>query len=123
MTESETQALLAADARRRAAMIAGDAEALGALLAEELVWTHSSGKTDTRDSFLEGIASRSVTYLRLDVDDVSVWQHGDVFVCHGLLNGLASRDGVEKSLRNRFLAVWVRSPGAFRMIAWQSTGA
>ena len=42
---------------------------------------------------------------------------------NGLLNGRASRDGVEKALRNRFLSVWVRQDGDFRMVAWQSTGA
>ena len=47
----------------------------------------------------------------------------DVFVCHGLLKGRASRDGAEKDLVNRFLNVWVRENGRYRMLAWQSTGA
>jgi len=51
-----------------------------------------------------------------------VIQRGDVFVCHGLLNGRASRDGVEKTLSNRFLAVWERRGNDLRMVAWQSTG-
>jgi ketosteroid isomerase-like protein len=119
---SDQEAVLAADARRRAAMVAGDATALGALLDDDLIWTHSSGKTDGKRSFLEGIASGTVRYLSLEADGVGVIQRGNVFICHGLLNGRASRDGVEKTLSNRFLAVWERTESGFRMVAWQSTG-
>ncbi|MGE0622144.1 MAG: nuclear transport factor 2 family protein [Pseudomonadales bacterium] len=119
---TEQDGVLRADAQRRAAMVAGDVTALGALLDDELIWTHSSGKTDGRQSFLDGIASGVVRYLALDTEAVQVIRRGEVFVCHGLLNGRASRDGVEKALSNRFLSVWVHEAGSFRMLAWQSTG-
>ncbi len=115
-------ALLDADERRRAAMIRSDVAVLDTLLDDALIWTHSSGKTDTKASFLAGIGSGVVRYLALETQDVAVIRHGDVFVCHGLLIGRASRDGVEKSLSNRFLAVWVQGEESFRMVAWQSTG-
>ncbi len=123
VSEMETEQVLAADAARRAAMISGDVEALAGLLHEDLIWTHSSGKTDNRTSFLEGIGSGVVRYLALETENVTVLNQGDVFVCHGLLTGRASRDGKEKSLVNRFLNVWVRRDDGYRMIAWQSTGA
>lgn len=119
---NEERTLLEADARRRAAMIEADVAALDAMLDDALIWTHSSGRTDDKRSFLDGIASGVVTYLALETDAVSVIRRGDVYVCHGLLNGRASRDGVEKALSNRFLAVWVREGDAFRLLAWQSTG-
>jgi ketosteroid isomerase-like protein len=121
-SRQEEQTVLAADARRRAAMIAGDADTLASLLGDELVWTHSSGKTDDKAAFLAGIASRAVVYTALDVAEVTVARHGDAYVCHGTLNGRASRDGVEKALRNRFLSVWKRSGNSLQMVAWQSTG-
>jgi ketosteroid isomerase-like protein len=118
----EKEVLLAADARRRAAMIAADATTLAALLGDELVWTHSSGRTDNKTAFLEGIVSGTVVYLALDVADVVVSQLGEAFVCHGTLHGRARRGGVEKSLHNRFLSVWRRRGDGFAMVAWQSTG-
>ncbi|MGD8832192.1 MAG: nuclear transport factor 2 family protein [Pseudomonadales bacterium] len=116
------EALLDADARRRAAMIAGDVQALGELLDDDLVWTHSSGRTDDKAAFLSGIASGTVSYHALDVDDVTLLQRGDVFILHGTLHGRASRDGQEKALTNRFLSVWLRDGARFKMVAWQSTG-
>lgn len=121
--ETATRKVLEADAARRAAMISGDAEVLAGFLDDDLIWTHSSGKTDTRHSFLDGIASGVVQYLALETEDVTVFQRDDVLICHGLLNGRASRDGVEKALRNRFLSVWISDGEHMRMIAWQSTGA
>lgn len=115
-------ALLDADAQRRAAMIAGDVEALGRLLSDDLIWTHSSGKTDSKRAFLEAIGSGVVVYTALEVTDVQVSAHGNIFLCHGTLQGSASRNGVAKNLSSRFLSVWKRDSDAFEMLAWQSTG-
>lgn len=116
------EALRAADRRRRRAMVGADTDALAKLLADELIWTHSSGKTDGKRSFLEKIASGSVVYLSLDVANDAVSSHGDVAIHHGTLSGRVSVDGRERALRNRFLAVWKHSGDAFQLLAWQSTG-
>ena len=110
------------DRHRRQAMIEADVHALAALLADDLIWTHSSGKTDTKPTFLGKIASKSVIYLALDVADDVVWRHGDVAIHHGTLTGRASVDGRERAIRNRFLAVWKRGSDGFELVAWQSTG-
>jgi ketosteroid isomerase-like protein len=51
MTDQETQ-VSHREAARRDALIALDREALAALLADDLIWTHANGATDTRDSYL-----------------------------------------------------------------------
>jgi ketosteroid isomerase-like protein len=111
-----------ADWRRRQAMIDGDAATLKRLLADDLIWTHSSGRTDDKRSLLDRIESKAVTYLSLEVADDVVSRHGDVMIHHGALEGLVSVDGRERVLRNRFLSVWKVSGGAFELLAWQSTG-
>ena len=111
-----------ADWHRRQAMIDGDAAALGRLLADDLIWTHSSGKTDGKVSLLQRIESKAAVYLALEpVDDVASL-HGDIVVHHGILDGRVSVDGRERGLRNRFLSVWKLSDGVFTLLAWQSTG-
>lgn len=120
MTDADE--LRATDRRRRDAMIAGDADALAPLLADELVWIHSSGRKDDRKAFLDRIGSRAAHYHELEVSDDVVTRHGDVLVHHGNLLGRVSVDGTEKALRNRFLSVWKRSGGVLELLAWQSTG-
>lgn len=110
------------DWRRRQAMISGDVAVLDSLLAEDLVWTHSSGKVDGKRSFLAKIESRAVDYQSLEVTEDAVGKHGDIMIHHGVLDGRVAVDGKEKTLRNRFLSVWKYAGGTFQLLAWQSTG-
>ncbi len=111
-----------ADTARRAAMVAADATALAAYLAEDLTWTHSSGRTDHRQAVLDTIAGGAVRYLSLDARDVQVRTVGDAVVATGEVAGRVRKDGEERDLKNRFLSVWRYEAGALRMMAWQSTG-
>ena len=52
---TDRDAILAADARRRAAMIDGDRNQLEEVLSERLVWTHSSDVVENRDVFSANI--------------------------------------------------------------------
>ena len=103
-------------------MISANLEELGNALSDDLVWTHSSGRTEGKAAVMQAIKSQTVQYLSLQVEGVEVSQHNDIFICHGTLNGRASRDGVSKELRNKFLSVWQRTGSSFKMLAWQSTG-
>ena len=114
--------LLAADLARREAMITADVAALAGLLHRDLVWTHSSGRTDDKAAVLEAIESHSVEYLSLNTEGVSILQLDDIFICNGTLHGKVRKDGVERDLRNKFLSVWTRQDSSFAMLAWQSTG-
>ncbi|MBK81185.1 MAG: DUF4440 domain-containing protein [Gammaproteobacteria bacterium] len=118
----EPDALRAADLRRRQAMIDGDADALAPLLASALVWTHSSGKQDGKESFLDKIAANAADYHELEVSDDVVACFGDIAIHRGNLTGRVSVDGREKALRNRFLSVWQGSGSTLQLLAWQSTG-
>lgn len=116
------EALRAADGRRRRAMIDGDLETLASLLAEDLVWTHSSGKQDDKAGLLRRIGDGGTVYQRLEVADDAILRCGEVLIHHGLLSGEALVEGAPKPLRNRFLSVWIGSGDDVELLAWQSTG-
>jgi len=120
---SDVEALMNADTRRRVAMVSGDVVALGDYLADDLSWTHSSGKTDSKESFLAVMASGTTVYHSLDVRDTQVRIFGDIFVLEGVVFGDVTKDGLDKKLVNRFVTVWQkRERDLFQMHAWQSTG-
>src|SRR2546428_213854 len=50
------------DAQRFEAMVRGDAAALDGLLADDLVYTHASGKVDSKASFLDDIKAGMLRY-------------------------------------------------------------
>ena len=118
----DAENLLKVDSARRDAMISGNSRDLGATLSDDLVWTHSSGRTDDKTAILNALETRSVIYESLQVEDVTISEHGEIFICHGVLNGKVVKDGAGKTLRNKFLSVWKRIGSSFKMLAWQSTG-
>jgi len=120
---SDVEALMNADTQRRVAMVSGDVVALGDYLADDLSWTHSSGKTDSKESFLEAMARGTTAYHSLDVRDTQARIFGDIFVLQGVVFGDVTKDESDKKLVNRFTTVWQkREHDVFQLHAWQSTG-
>ncbi len=119
--EDARQEILAADARRFAAMIQGDQAALDGLLAGDLTYTHSSGQVETKAQFLESLRSGTLRYLSAQPSDQAVRLYGDTAVVTGRAEVKVSNQGQEAALSLRFTEVWVRSGGAWKLTAWQST--
>lgn len=118
---STEAALRRCDQARREAMINADTNALEQLLADELCWTHSSGTTEGKRTFLSAIASGAVRYQALDIEADTVRGTATMLIHEGVLRGSASRDGLEKALNAKFLAVWCGSEDRWQLTAWQST--
>ena len=113
--------VIEADAARRQAMIHGDVDALLTLLADDLVWTHSSGATESKAEFISAIASGNVRYDELKIEKDATREEGPLVVHNGVLKGVASRAGQNKNLHARFLAVWRFVQDMPELMAWQST--
>jgi len=107
--------------QRYDAMLRGDVAAFEALCHPELLYTHSSGGTDTLRSLVDKLTERYYVYHEIDhpVDRVVIT--GDVALVLGEMNAEITSGGVEKSLRNKCLAVWVRSESTWKLLAYQPT--
>jgi len=93
------------------ALLAGDVPALSALCDEDLVYTHSSGRRDDRDGYVNTIAPGRTRYLQLDPYEINARCVGTTVVLEGSLRMTIVSKGVEKRMHNRFIAVW-RTDGA-----------
>lgn len=113
--------ILAADARRFEAMIRVDQAALNGLLADDLTYTHSSGQLESKAQFLESLRAEKIRYLSAERSDVAVRLYGDTAVVTGRAQIKAVLGGQEAVLPLRFTEVWVKSGGAWKLTAWQST--
>jgi hypothetical protein len=56
----------------RAAQAAGNAEVLGAVCAEELSYSHSNAKVDTKASLLDGVAKANYKWTSLEYKDPTI---------------------------------------------------
>jgi ketosteroid isomerase-like protein len=119
MMQDEIRAL---EARRYAAMRAGDVEALGALLSERLVYSHSDATQDSRDSYLETLSSGSLRYHDIRFETKAVLAAGaDAAIALGNMGADIRRNGAEKTIGAMTCAVWSREADGWRLLAYQPT--
>jgi ketosteroid isomerase-like protein len=114
--------ILALEDKRCAAMTAADADALAAMLHEDLLYTHSSAVVDDKASCLEAIRSGRTRYHSIRCAEQRVRLCGDTALVTGRAEIEVDVNGVHKSLRLRYLDAWTRTPQGWKFIAWQSTG-
>lgn len=113
--------VLAADDARYAAMIAQDFAALDRLLADDLLYTHSTAVTDSKPEYLAALRGGKYRYKAARREGTSVRIHGTIAIVNGRSFLEVDVDGVPRSLANAFVNVWVRTPAGWQMTAWQST--
>lgn len=114
-------AIEAAEERRCTAMIAADAAALRDILAEDATWIHSSGQVDDRRTFIDKITSGASVYLTIERRETTCRLYGEVGVSGGIATMTALAAGEPRSLRNRYINVWILRSAAPRLVSAQST--
>src|SRR5216117_2614307 len=107
-TEKE---ILALEDRRCAAMTAGDLASLEKLLHDELLYTHSSGVTHTKASWLLSMKSGKTRYKSVKCSGSQVRIFGDVALVTGRGHIEAEINGQPRTLRLMFLNAWAKTPG------------
>ena len=114
-------AVTAADEERMAATKAGDRARLEAIFSDGLRYAHSSGKVDTKASYMKSLVSRQTVYESFDYKErvFSPVAPGAVLMTGRVL--VHSHNGEQKlELDLNFLAVWLEENGHWRFRAWQS---
>ncbi len=115
------QAVLAAHDARITATIKGDVAALGALMTDDLTYTHSSGVTETKAEFLDGLKTGKYVYRAIEAPGRRVRVHGDSAVVSGPCHIVIEPGGKRTELDLYFSELYVREGGAWRMALWHST--
>jgi ketosteroid isomerase-like protein len=116
-----TAEIAALEDRRCAAMTSNDLASLAALLADDLVYTHSSAAVDTKASYLQALSSGRTRYREVTRHRQDIAVHGDTAVVSGHVGIEVTVGGVDRSIDARFLAVWAKVGGTWQFVAWQST--
>ena len=118
---SSEKEILSLEEKRYAAMTGGDFAALEALLHDQLLYTHSSGLTDTKSSWLEALKSGKTRYKSAKITEQKVRLLGEVALVTGKGHIEAEINGQPRTIRLIFLNAWTRTPKGWKFIAWQST--
>lgn len=114
-------AVLAAEDSRLAAMVAADAEAMRRWLADDLRYVHSTGKVESRDELIEGIAAGRLRYVAVTPTERQVRFMGPATaVVEGSARIQATAGTTTADFESRYVAVYALEAGSWRLRSWQS---
>jgi ketosteroid isomerase-like protein len=115
------QTIIDLDRKRMHAMAAKDIATLNAVLADDLIYTHSSARIDTKQSLIGAMQSGATVYTGVEPSDVKAQDFGDVVVLTGVAQIKVTSNGTPNAFGVRFIDVYARRSGAWQMVTWQST--
>lgn len=113
--------VIGADAERYKAMVNVDVRTLSRYLDDDLIYTHSSAVVDSKQSYIDSIASGRVRYLRTDRSDLRVTPYDCTAVVSGRGDFKVTVEGKEMDVQLRFTNVWVKRDSQWQMVAWEAT--
>jgi ketosteroid isomerase-like protein len=115
------QKIIDLDRQRMTAMAEKDVATLNRLLADDLIYTHSSARMDTKKSLIGAMESGSTVYTGVEPSDVVAQDLGDAVVLTGVAAISVISGGNPNSFRVRFTDVYANKGGQWQMVTWQST--
>ena len=120
-TDNAPQEVLAAHEKRRLATLNGDANAVAALMTDDLTFTHANAVVETKEQFVDALRTRKLQYKALTDEDTQVRVHGSTGVVSGTCRILVDASGTEIDIRVRFTELWVKESETWRMMLWHAT--
>jgi ketosteroid isomerase-like protein len=111
---NEIEEVRGAIAARGTAMMAGDIDAIAALLDDRCIYTHSSGLADTRESYIAALRKNEYTYHSVDLVEIdhSIVIDGLVILNSVMEVAMTVRStGQHLSRQIRVSEVWTRGNG------------
>ena len=118
---SNAEAVIDLDKKRMLAMATKDIATLDAILADDLVYTHSSARLDTKQSLIANMKSGATVYSLVDPSEVRAQDVGDAVILTGVARIKVSSNGNDLDFRVRFTDAYAKRTGRWQMVAWQST--
>jgi len=109
------------DKKRMTAMAQKDIATLSTLLSDDLVYTHSSARLDTKQSLIGNMESGSTVYTAVEPSDVKAQDLGDAVILTGACRISVMTQGRPNSFSVRFTDVYANKGGRWQMVTWQST--
>ena len=119
--KSEVEAL---ERQRFEALVKKDYAFLEKVFADDLLYVHSSGKSDNKATYINSIKEGKSNYAKIDVEEIAVrpYNNQKAAVVNGVVNITQSPvDGKSNMLHLRYTVVYIKNKGkGWQLVTWQS---
>lgn len=116
--EREIQQL---DSLRVQAMIHADSSKLAQVFTDDLTYTHTNGRVDTKAQLIASLISRKLRYEAINYEQAQLRSYDTVAVNTGLVTMQVKAGEQTLRFQARFTSVYVKQGEHWQMAAWQST--
>lgn len=103
------------------AQIAMDVPALRPMLADDLVYCHSTGVCQNKEEFIGFVTSGTNQYLAMDVMYMTPRVVDGAVVVNGKLDIRVIANGKEQHFQGIYTDVYAKRDGRWQLVTWQST--
>ena len=111
----------AVERARFQAFTKSDTAAMQSVLADDVVYCHSTGVCQGKQEFIAAIASKQTVYRRMQVIEMKPRAIGDAVLVNGKLEVDAEAGGTPITFKGPYTAVYVKRDGRWQLVSWQST--
>ena len=113
--------VLRLDQTRLAAMMTADGPALARIFSDEILFVHSDARHEGKADYIRNMTAGDTAYTDVKTSQVEAKAvSADVIVLTGEQSMRKKLGATWSDLSLRFMSVWRRENGTWRMIAWQS---
>lgn len=120
--QNRQMAILQLEKDRFKAMINKDSLFLDKVLASDLLYIHSNGVQDSKETLINNIMNDNLDYISVDLTQADVrtfsqttWVHGAAKI--KVRNG---KNNPEMELSIKYLDIYKKEDGGWKLVAWQS---
>lgn len=119
---SAEQQVREVEALRLKAFLDHDVKTMAGVLADEMIHTTTTGKTRDKAQFMDDFVNRPTAFAQFVTDAMDVMVLGDVAVTRGRYHNLVAQRSYGTPMKYaRFLRVWVKRDGSWRLVSHQAT--
>lgn len=102
-------------------MLANDVSGLKSLLADALVYTHSTGGKGTKETYLQKLASGALRYEQIEFADLTCHLIGNAGFVSAAMTATVIGGGSRREISNSYLAVWEYAGAGWQLLFLQGT--
>lgn len=119
-TSADEKAVLEVEKQRFDAQVTRNYAVLEKVLGDDLIYTHSHGLQDTKQSYIQSLKDGKQTYESIGIQEQKINLYGKTAVISGVCLIKASNNGQTINSKIRYTDVYVKKGSQWQMVAWQS---
>jgi len=118
--EDTEEDLIALDKAWAAAVVANDVDSVEKICSKDLIYSHSDGKVDSYDVYLNRLRNKTSNYQAIDISKITAKLHGDTAVVNVRAFFRVLADGEQINNDLSYTHIYLKRDGEWKMIAHQS---